>query len=141
MASNLKEKSKVSYEGGCFCNAINFKANADTFWSSLCYCNSCTKISGAPVIAWAGFYKNQVSWSGKKITEFISSKGVTRGFCNKCGSTLSFCGEKFGMDKIFISTVSFNNPNVFPPTEQIFTCDSLNWMHLDDKIPKVDKID
>ena len=45
MASNLKEKSEISYEGGCFCNAIKFTVTADTFWSMLCYCNSCTKIS------------------------------------------------------------------------------------------------
>ena len=140
MASNLKEKSEISYAGGCFCNAIKFTVTADTFWSILCYCNSCKKISGAPVVAWAGFSKNQITWTGEQICEFSSSKGVKRGFCKKCGTTLTYCGEEFGIDKIFITTVAFKNPNLFPPTEQIFTSENLNWMHLDNKILKYDKL-
>ena len=140
MVSENQEKINFKHEGGCFCNAVKFTVTADSFWSSLCYCKSCTKISSAPVMAWAGFFKNQVNWTGKEVSEFNSSKGVQRGFCKKCGSTLSYCGEKFGNDKIFIATVAFKNPNLFPPTEQVFTCESLDWMNPNNKIPKFDKL-
>ena len=73
-------------------------------------------------------------------TEFSSSEGVLRGFCDTCGTTLSYSGENFGGENIFISTATFENPDFFVPTEQVFSCESLSWLPLNDSIPKVDTL-
>ena len=51
-----------------------------------------------------------------------------------------YSGEKFGGENIFISTTTFENPEVFVPTEQVFSCESLPWLSLNDSIPKVDML-
>ena len=134
MASNLKEKSDTSYEGGCFCNAIKFTVTADTFWSILCYCKSCTKISGAPVVAWAGFVKNQIHWTGEQICEFSSSKGVKRGFCKKCGASIFFKMNKSNI--ISISAGLFDKSLKLKTNRNIFTKNRLKYYSLDRDIPK-----
>ena len=91
-------------------------------------------------MAWVGFKKGQVQWKGISRTEFSSSKNVLRGFCSKCGTSLSYSSDKFGGDNIFLSTTTFKYPEVFVPTEQVFTCESLSWMPLDNSIVKLETL-
>tara|TARA_B100000965_G_scaffold71127_1_gene56149 strand:- start:780 stop:1055 length:276 start_codon:yes stop_codon:yes gene_type:complete len=91
-------------------------------------------------MAWTGFMRKQVKWKGPARKEFPSSEGVLRGFCGTCGTTLSYSGHKFGTENVFLSTTTFENPDVFVPTEQVFSCESLAWLSLNDSIPKVDML-
>ena len=91
-------------------------------------------------MAWAGFKKDQVQWKGISRTEFSSSKNVIRSFCGKCGTSLSYYSDKFGSDNIFLSTTTFEYPEIFIPTEQVFTCEGLSWMTLDDSITKLETL-
>ena len=140
MPKDTVENSKNGHNGQCFCGSIKFSVTGETFWSAICHCNSCRLTSGAPVMAWTGFIKEQVKWKGSARKEFSSSESVARGFCGTCGTTLSYSGDKFGSENIFISTTTFENPEIFAPTEQVFSCESLSWLSLDDSIPKVDTL-
>ncbi len=46
-----------------------------------CHCNSCRKHTGAPVVALAGFKREQVRFTHGERTIYNSSSGVDRGFC------------------------------------------------------------
>ncbi|MEO2175869.1 MAG: GFA family protein [bacterium] len=46
-----------------------------------CHCNSCRKHTGAPVVALAGFKREQVRFTHSERTIYYSSSGVDRGFC------------------------------------------------------------
>ncbi len=91
-------------------------------------------------MAWTGFKREQVKWKGFPRTEFFSSEGVLRGFCRRCGTTLSYSSDKFGSRNVFLATATFENPEVFVPTEQVFSCESLSWLPLDNSIPKVNTL-
>ena len=91
-------------------------------------------------MAWVGFKKGQVQWKGISRTEFSSSENVFRGFCGKCGTSLSYSSDKFGSDNIFLSTTTFEYPEVFVPTEQVFTCEGLSWMPLNNSIMKLETL-
>ena len=132
--------SDREHRGQCFCRSIKFFASGKPFWSALCHCKSCRVTSGGAVMAWVGFKKNQIQWSGTSRIEFSSSKNVLRSFCCKCGTSLSYSSDKFGSDNIFLSTTTFEYPEVFVPTEQVFTCESLSWMPLDNSIVKLETL-
>ena len=139
----FKDKVNISdskNRGQCFCGSIKFFVHGKTFWSDICHCKSCRVTSGAAVMAWVGFKKGQVEWKGTSRTEFSSSKNVLRSFCSKCGTSLSYSSDKFGDDNIFLSTTTFEYPEIFVPTEQVFTCESLSWMPLDNSIRKVETL-
>ena len=132
--------SNGKYNGQCFCGSIKFSVREKPFWSAICHCKSCRVTSGAAVMAWVGFKKGQVQWKGISRTEFSSSVNVFRGFCGKCGTSLSYSSDKFGGDNIFLSTTTFKYPELFAPTEQVFTCESLSWMPLDNSIVKLETL-
>ena len=124
----------------CLCGGIKLKVNGLLRHVSNCHCFQCMKTHGNYSAYTNAKEKDVIFLKRRTLKWFRSSKKAKRGFCKKCGSTLSYCGEKFGNDKIFIATVAFKNPNLFPPTEQVFTCESLDWMNPNNKIPKFDKL-
>lgn len=75
--------------GGCLCGGVRFAATGppkSVFW---CHCRSCRKHSGAPVSVFVGFDDSAFVVTTGEIATFNSSPGTVRGFCRKCGSTLT----------------------------------------------------
>lgn len=61
-----------------------------TFYPHICQCTVCRKASGALLPYWLNLWTSQHTWTSKSTpTEYKSSEKVSRGFCNKCGGTLS----------------------------------------------------
>ena len=105
---------------------------------------SCCLSSGSPLIAWACFNKANVNVITGSITRYESSKGIYRGFCSNCGSTLTYNrasgdsdNEELNArnDEIFISISTMDNPELFPPEEHIRCTEKVNWLHTNDDLP------
>jgi hypothetical protein len=79
----------MEYTGGCQCGAVRFNAKGPPGRASLCYCRMCQRASGAPFMAFVRFRLNQINWSNPPAV-FSSSNIVERGFCNACGTPLSY---------------------------------------------------
>jgi hypothetical protein len=80
-------------EGGCLCDAVRFVATGQPKSVAGCHCQSCRKHSGAPVSVFVAFDRTAYTVTKGEITKFNSSPGRWRGFCAKCGSTLTYEGE------------------------------------------------
>src|SRR5689334_9171233 len=102
-------------EGGCLCGAIRFAADGAPKWTAYCHCASCRRHTGAPVSAYAGFETGKVRFTQGEPTYFESSPGVRRGFCGRCGSTLSFEGERWP-GELHLHIGAFDDPASLPPT-------------------------
>jgi hypothetical protein len=50
------------YAGGCLCGAVRFEARGEPTGSSHCHCEMCRRASGAPVVTFIGFAKDDVTW-------------------------------------------------------------------------------
>ena len=84
-----------TFKGGCLCGSVRFQATGTprgVFW---CHCQSCRRHSGAPVSVFVGFELQAYAVTKGEITKFKSSPGVQRGFCARCGSTLTCENERF----------------------------------------------
>ena len=75
--------------GHCQCGKIQYQVTGDPKWTALCHCESCRRACSAPIVAWMGFDPKDVEWSGER-TFYKSSDIATRGFCNTCGTQMSF---------------------------------------------------
>jgi hypothetical protein len=98
-----------------------------------CHCESCRKHSGAPVSVFVAFERTAYTVTEGEITKFESTPGKTeRGFCARCGSTLT-C-ETVGLPTLTDFHVgAFDHAELFYPTKHIFPEERLPWLHLADR--------
>lgn len=120
-----------TYEGGCLCGAVRFRAEGPAKWTAYCHCASCRRHTGAPVSAYAGFERAQVVFTEGEPAHFASSAGVVRGFCGVCGSTLSYEGERWPTE-LHLHIGAFDRPEALAPTDHAFAEERLSWMSIAD---------
>src|SRR4051794_38284317 len=88
------EQMNEQVPGGCLCGAVRFVAVGEPTSVSWCHCQSCRRHSGAPVSVFVAFRHDAYKVTKGEITKFNSSPGRLRGFCARCGSTLTCEGER-----------------------------------------------
>ena len=114
------------------CGAVRFVATGQPKVVAWCHCESCRKHSGAPVSVFVAFERTAYTVTKGEITKFESTPGRTeRGFCARCGSTLT-C-ETVGLPTLTDFHVgAFDDAELFHPTRHIFPEERLPWLHLAD---------
>ena len=115
--------------GGCRCGAVRFEADGRPNWVAWCHCESCRRATGAPVAAYAGFPVTAVRFPAGPPTEYASAPGVRRGFCGRCGSPISFVGERWP-GEVHLHLGSFDDSSDLAPTAEAFAEERLPWVHL-----------
>lgn len=118
-----------TWEGGCLCGGVRFQASGPPKWTMWCHCHSCRKHSGAPVSAFASFDDLEVAVTKGEITKFASSPGVLRGFCSRCGSTLT-CENHRAPGELHFHIGAFDEPEKLAPRGGFFTEERLSWVHV-----------
>ena len=77
------------------------------------------------------FQTEQMSCMKGKPLEYKSSKNVRRGFCEVCGSSLSF--RNLGHPEYITMTIaSLDDPNLVKPTYHIYATSQLKWLQIAD---------
>ena len=121
-----------TWDGGCLCGAVRFRARGAPKWTIWCHCQSCRKHSGAPASAFAAFDEAMVEVTAGEITKFASSPGMLRGFCATCGSPLTCQGGPAPPDELHFHIGAFDEAAKLPPTGEYFVEERLPWVHLGD---------
>lgn len=96
----------MSYEGGCLCGAVRWRAAEAPVWASYCHCKMCRKVSGAPFMSFVEFPPGAVEWSGDAPAVYHGSTTTSRKFCGTCGGSLSFDADQAQ----FVALGSFDEP-------------------------------
>lgn len=99
----------------------------------LCHCLTCRKWHGAPFAALAMFDEAAVTLTGKLAT-FASSAESRRRFCPACGSPV--CAFYAGTGEIELPLGSFDQPNLFTPSYEIWAPRREAWLGALDCIVK-----
>jgi hypothetical protein len=118
-------------EGGCLCGAVRFVATSEPNWVAWCHCQSCRKHTGAPVSVFAEIPRDAYRVTQGEITKFNSSAGVWRGFCARCGSTLT-CERESLPTVTHFHVGAIDQAARLRPTWHIFPEERLPWLHLDE---------
>ena len=115
------------WDGGCLCGAVRFRAAGAPRWIAWCHCQSCRRHSGAPASVFVAFDEAAVEVTQGQITKFSSSPGVHRGFCSRCGATLT-CEGPAKPGELHIHIGAFDRAAELQPAFHIFPEERLPWM-------------
>jgi len=113
-------------EGGCFCGAVRYRMTDSPHSSTICHCESCRRASGAPSVAWVTTDREKFEIVKGTPAAYLSSPGVVRRFCGRCGSALTYENTK-NSGTIDITTITLDDPCGFPPTSEVWLEDQVSW--------------
>ncbi len=123
-----------SVTGRCFCGAVQFQVNGPESFACLCYCESCQRAAGAPVVAWATYPRGSFRVTQGELHLHRSSPGVIRGICNECGSSITY--EKADRSgEIDITLNCLDDPAGPVLRAHIWTEDKQPWTKIQDDLP------
>ncbi len=123
-----------SLSGHCMCGAIGFSAVGAPLWSAHCHCQSCRRTTGSPMTSFLGMKRDAVTWTGQRTVR-ESSPGVFRGFCEKCGTPLSYESHRWPTET-HLYAATLDRPQDYVPQAHVFWSERLPWMTITDELPK-----
>lgn len=94
--------------GGCQCGQVRYAISGPLFGAHICHCRMCQKAFGNFFAALAGVKKSDLRWTMGKPAYYRSSSIVRRGFCQHCGTPLTFSYDH--KPHMSISIGSLDNP-------------------------------
>ena len=119
--------NKPLYSGGCQCGAVRFRVEGALGDASVCHCRMCQKASGNFYAALVSVRDAKLVWTRGAPKRFQSSSHGARGFCEACGTPLTFEAP----EGTALAIGAFDDPSVAPPRIQ--------W-GIEAKLPYVDGI-
>ena len=108
--------NRLTYTGGCQCGAVRFRVEGELGRASICHCRMCQKAFGGFYGPYVSARVEQITWTRGRPAYFQSSNVVKRGFCEKCGTQLTFEGGPNWSD---LTIGSFDDPSDIRPVIQI----------------------
>jgi hypothetical protein len=120
------------YLGRCLCGAVQFEARGAPKWVCWCHCESCRRHSGAPANVFVSFDNDAVTVTEGAIAKFQSSPGVERGFCARCGSTLTCSNQRLPAETHYY-VGAFERAAELKPKGAFYGGERLPWLHLQDE--------
>ena len=126
---------ETSYEGGCLCGVVRYRASAHPLRGVICHCALCRKHSGAPALAFVHFPAVAFAWLCAEPRWYRSSNYAQRGFCAECGSTLGM-REQALPDRVQICVGSLDEPDRVRIDDHVWTASKIAWFDMDDHLPR-----
>jgi hypothetical protein len=128
-------ETSQEYSGGCHCGAVRYIIRGVPDWSAHCHCRSCQKATGAAFTTWIGVKTEYFQITAGQLSVYNSSPGVERGFCGKCGTSLTYVAEGRWPGQVSILAPTLDDPRIAAPTAHFDVQDRLPWVKLNDGLP------
>ena len=123
------------YAGGCLCGAVRYEITGSVSNPCFCHCASCRRAAGAPMVPWGTFARDAVRIARGRLSEFRSSPQVWRGFCARCGTSLTYRHEARGA-QIDVALATLDEPMLIAPAMHVWVRDRLPWVAIGDSLPR-----
>ena len=131
----MSQTHELETVGGCLCGAVRYRVLGPPRSTSLCHCNSCRRATGGPSLAWAIFDEDKVVFDKGAPAIYASSPGVERGFCARCGTSLTY--RRANRPGLFdVTTASLDDPGAFAPSKEIWVEERLSWITPNPDLPQ-----
>ena len=134
----MTREQSETFEGGCLCGTIRYRATAAPLRCVICHCECCRKHSGAPILSFVHFPKAAFRWLGRVPRRYRSSPYAERGFCPDCGSTLSMHEEVLG-DRVQVTLGSLDHPEWVRPQDHVWVRSRISWFDVADDLPRFER--
>ncbi|HEY2274419.1 MAG TPA: GFA family protein [Steroidobacteraceae bacterium] len=123
------------YAGGCLCGSVRYEITGSVRNPCFCHCASCRRATGAPMVPWGTFARDAVRVTRGRLSEYRSSAQVWRGFCARCGTSLTYRHEARAVE-IDVTLATLDDPTRFAPLMHVWVKDQLPWAPIGDSLPR-----
>ena len=123
--------------GGCMCGAVRYEAVGAPRDVGHCHCRSCRQHTGAPVVTLVVFKGGQVAFTKGSPRVYESSPGVERGFCERCGTSLSWERGTADDSIIDVHISTLDDPGAFVPSVHWHHSERIDWFEVADSLPRL----
>jgi hypothetical protein len=123
--------------GSCLCGNIRYEIDGSLGAAGHCHCTMCRKAHGAAFGTYSRVKRDafRIVSGAEHIKTFASSQGITRTFCDTCGSTLQYISaSKPGSFALALGTLD-DDPGV-RPVSHIFVGSKAPWYEITDDLPQ-----
>lgn len=128
-------KAVAVITGRCYCGATTFQATEPPVAVAYCHCTDCRRVTGAPVAAFAAFRTTKLTFSPHAGRRVSITPGVTRTFCETCGSPLS--GRyAYLPDTVYVALGLIDQAHALPPERHAHEANRLVWLHIEDELAR-----
>lgn len=111
--------------GGCQCGAVRFRVTGELGRPSICHCRMCQKAFGGQFAALVSVRIADLEWTRGEPRRFDSSNKVRRGFCEACGTPLTFeWSDRF----VDLAIGAFDDPTPIRPVVQMAANAAVSWV-------------
>ena len=121
--------------GRCFCGAVRYRCGAPLFPATLCHCQSCRRVAGAPSVGWLTVSAETLVYTAGEPTEYSSSPSVLRSFCSACGTPLTWRSAKHH-GEIDVTLATLDRPDMVAPADHVWMEHALPWDRPNDGLPQ-----
>lgn len=122
------------HEGGCACGQVRYQIEDQPNNTTNCYCTQCRAAVGAPLVTWSEFPRSAVTFTSGEPKWFKSSDWAERGFCETCGTALTF--RYIEGDALDIATATLDEPDTFPSEDHLWVSSKPDWLVIGDDLPQ-----
>ena len=122
--------------GSCYCGRTSVSSPVQPDIVTYCHCDSCRKVSGAPVTAWAAFPEGLVVFDPDEGKTATPNTGVSRSFCPDCGSPLAHRYD-YAPDQVYVGVGLLNQADDLTPVMHSHHGNRLAWLNIVDDAEKM----
>ena len=126
---------RAEVEGRCLCGSIAFRYYGTPNWTLHCHCESCRRATSSPMTTWISVPRSSFCFTKGSPQYFNSSPGVKRGFCQNCGSPLTYESERVP-EEVHLYAASLLDPRQVSPSRHVFAAEQLPWLEILDDLPR-----
>lgn len=96
-----------TYEGGCFCGAVQIAVTGEPAAAGYCHCESCRRWSAGPVNAFTLWKPEavRVTRGAENIGTFNKTANSSRKWCKKCGGHLMTDHPAWGLVDVYAAVI------------------------------------
>jgi hypothetical protein len=121
--------------GGCACGEVRYRLATAPFDAAYCHCQTCRRISGAPVLAYASVPTGAFILLAGAPRSHRSSSFGTRTFCPACGTHLTMQVDD-QPDVVDFTLASLDDPAAVEPAFHIWFGSRVRWFDVADAKPR-----
>lgn len=121
--------------GHCYCGAVQLEIRGAPLWISHCHCESCRRHSGSMISTFVGYRPDQVDYTSSQPASFTTDDGMTRCFCSRCGSPVSYQPAK-RENEVDLYLGLFDEPDKFYPEDHVHYEEKVIWLDINDDLPR-----
>jgi hypothetical protein len=99
--------SEQSYDGSCFCGAVQLKVTGEPAGMGYCHCNSCRTWSAGPVNAFS-LWKSEtvkVTKGADNLGSFNKTSNSHRKWCKSCGGHVMTVHPEWNLTDVYAAVI------------------------------------